>query len=270
MLAELRRATRGLGNVHSFNRNWLAAAEAYKQSLQVAELIYQASPSLSGQEYEISENKDLIDRAAYAHAKAGDLQAAVVILENGWARELRTILERDRSDLSDLEKDAPMIYQRYRKAAENLRLLRSEERLRKQQLSKGRNYASSEEYKQRVRNIHEEFESAIAEVRQQPGYAAFLSVANFSDIATAVKPDRPIVYLLSNSNGSVALIVHSPEKSLNSTTVTPVFIDGLSGDAILNLFFGSNRKEAIGGWLDAYDNQSVNRAGRGSFSATFR
>jgi tetratricopeptide (TPR) repeat protein len=97
---ECRLFATNLGDLYFDEGQWLAAAQAYKTALQAAETLYRASLLDESRREVLAQGGELHRRAAYALARAGCLQDAVVTLERGRARGLRESLDRDRVDLA--------------------------------------------------------------------------------------------------------------------------------------------------------------------------
>ena len=239
---DCRKTARSLGNLYADHQRWPAAVETYGKALQAAEILYQASLSRFGQEAELAETFDLFRRAAYAQAQAGNLQEAVVTLERGRARGLSETLERDRSDLADLETNAPEVYQQYQRAVADLRQLEMDERSVGFLAQGDRPAPSPEELPQRAAKVRQEFQAAIAAIRQQPGYADFLAQADFKNIAATVHPDLPLVYLNPTANGGLALVVY---KSLEdgAIQIEPLWLNALTEASL---------QELLAGWFGAF------------------
>jgi tetratricopeptide (TPR) repeat protein len=189
--ADCRRTARLLGNLYADNQRWANALAPYATALEAAELLYQASFTRGGQEAELSETNDLFRRAAYAQARSGNLEKAVVTAEVGRARGLSERLERDRADLTALEKEAPALYQQYQQAIDNLRQLEVEERSSLSPTVDNRPASAEADLAQRAKTTRQGLNAAILAIRQVPGYESFLDQPNFDDVAAAVQP-RPL------------------------------------------------------------------------------
>ncbi|XGV97804.1 MAG: CHAT domain-containing protein [Leptolyngbya sp. BL-A-14] len=251
-----RGTARSLGNLYADHHCWTEAVAAYKQAIQATELLYQASILRSGQEIELVETDNLFRQAAFAQAKANDLQAAAVTLERGRARGLSETLERDRADLTQLAKLSPDRYQQYQTAVEALRQLESEERLANAPTRTERLPLSSEELRQRADQIRQAFRTVIESIRQLSGYENFLAQPDFNDIVVALQPDQPLVYLTPTTNGSLSLILEAiPE----GTSIQPVWQETFTETDLRTLLFGVSNDTTLGGWFEAYSNQQTNR-----------
>jgi tetratricopeptide (TPR) repeat protein len=256
-----RKTARLLGNLYADNQYWAEAIEAYKMALEATEILYQASLSRSSQEAELGETGDLFRRAAYAKARAGNLEMAVVTAEVGRARRLSETLERDRADLTALGNTVPEPYQQYQQAAEALRQLEVDERSTSSSTQENQSPRSQAELRQRAETVRQDMQDAIAAIRQIPGYEAFLDQPTFDDIAMTVQPDHPLVYLLPTSNGSLALVIHQSHAAGNvpgPVHVSPLWLDSLTEASLQELLEGSG--EDSSGWFGAYNNWNTDRS----------
>jgi CHAT domain-containing protein/tetratricopeptide (TPR) repeat protein len=235
-----RRISRSLGNLQSEQQNWEAAAQAYTQALATAEDLYQACTLLDSQAGELKETADLPRRAAYAYAKIGQLDRAVATIERGRARGLSETLNRDRADLQQLQQQRPDLYNQYRDITNQLRNLESQQR--NQQIL-DRQALTLEQHRNAAQQLRQQLTDAIAQIRQVPGYETFLKPSEFSDIQRQLPSDRPIVYLITTPNGSLALIV------------TPDHLDQFW----LNEFNETQLTEQVNTWLNAYRQSQADR-----------
>ncbi|MEL7354113.1 MAG: CHAT domain-containing tetratricopeptide repeat protein [Cyanobacteria bacterium J06560_5] len=241
-----------LGKLYTDIQRWDKANTSYEKALKAADILYESSLSLSSREGELSENRDLFRQAAYARARAGDLEGAVVSIERGRARGLSEILERDRAELSTLKTSAPKIYEQYQQAAATLRQLESQERdLDPLAAHPQQPVKSLSDVSQQVVIARQDLDDAIVAIRKISGYEDFLDKPDFKSIATAVQPDKPIVYIVSTSNGSVALILHQNSDN-GQVIVLPIWLDVLTDDVLSELIASSS--ETSEGWFGASNN----------------
>lgn len=251
-----RGTARLLGNLYADHQCWTEAVAAYEQAVQATELLYQASILRSSQEVELVETDNLFRQAAFAQAKANDLQAAAVTLERGRARGLSETLERDHADLTQLATLSPDRYQHYQTAVEALRQLESEERSANALTRTERLPLSSEELRQRAAQIRQAFRTAIESIRQLSSYENFLAQPDFNDIIVALQPDQPLVYLTTTTNGSLSLIV---EATPEGASIQPVWQETFTETDLRTLLFGATNDTTLGGWFGAYSNQQTDR-----------
>ncbi len=229
---------RNLGNLYFEQQAWAEAASAYTTALKAAEILYQSAIWLDGKAAELAEAKDLPHLTAYALARSGDLQAAVLTLEQGRARGLSESLDRDRSDLTQLQQLAPSLYTQYRDITNQRRNLESQERLR--MTSGDRHSLTPEALRTEALQIHETLTKIIEQIRQVPSYEDFLAQTSFDDIRQALRPGIPLVYLVITSAGSLALIV-------TQEGIDHLWLDDLTENSLQEIFLA---------WFSAYYDQS--------------
>jgi hypothetical protein len=144
-----------------------------------------------------------IDESEWIHVLASsifaavhDLPRAVVTLEQGRARELRTKLLRDFSDLEELAAAAPEAFEGYRRAAERLR-----------KLDETRMANDPAGHRRLLVQAREEFDRSVAAVRAVPGFESFLADPTIDDLAAAATDGAPVVYVVLHGAIRVALLV---------------------------------------------------------------
>jgi CHAT domain-containing protein/tetratricopeptide (TPR) repeat protein len=247
-----RRTARSLGNLHFERHRWKEALTSYQQALQAAEVLYQSAIFIESQAAELSETADLHHRAAYAMAKAGDLQSAVLTLEQGRARGLSEALARDRADLEQLQVIAPDEYERYHLAAVQLRQLEDQQRTRGSLPASERYDVTPDYLRNQVAQTRQDLAVAIADIRQVPGYHDFLTTLNFDDLIGAIPADIPLVYLVTTSAGSLALIVHPPFPSGSGAesefSIIPIWLHDLDQNSLDQL---------LSDWFNSYDQKQA-------------
>ncbi|WP_165360822.1 CHAT domain-containing protein, partial [Candidatus Chloroploca sp. Khr17] len=244
---DCRRTARNLGHVRAETGNWKAAAVAYDLALQAAEVLYKEAASHFGKEAELSANSDLFRRAAYALAHTAEPSAyrrAGEVAESGRARGLGETLARDRSDLSEIERDYPETYERYRAAAEQVRLFEQAARADERRTGELPPGIRSEDLVRRIVAAREQLDAAIEAIRALPGYDGFLRPLTYAEIVATARPGVPLVYLITTPQGSLALIVpfgaDEPE-ALQLDDFTETDLDGL--------LIKRESNEVVGGYL---------------------
>ncbi|MDJ0707665.1 MAG: CHAT domain-containing protein [Leptolyngbyaceae cyanobacterium MO_188.B28] len=236
-----RRAARSLGNLYFDQQCWQESVPIYQKALQAAETLYQSSILLEGKANELAETADLPRRAAYALARCGDLQAAVLTLEQGRARGLSETLDRDRADLSQLQQTHPHLYDQYQDVTNQLRNLETQQRLR--MTSADRHEITPEVLRNQSQQLRQALTAILDQIRQFPGYEGFLSQPSFDDIRQALRPDNPLIYLVPTPNGSLALI-------LTLDRITELWLDSLTDNKLIDLLNNN--------WIKAYNQSQTN------------
>jgi CHAT domain-containing protein len=218
-------------------QNWVQAVESYQNAIIAAETIYQSCDFLYSKSAELEKAGSLFRRAAYAYAKVGDLQSAVVAIEIGRARGLSESLERDRANLQQLAQINKKLVEQYQKIVDKIRKIEAEQR--QPQTPKQLQSANPDDQRNTVANLREKLKEVIDQIRQQPGYEDFLRPPTIKDIFLASQPHQPIIYLIPAPNGSLALIVKPQE-------IIPVWIDS---------FTATNLQDLTERWFNAYSGQ---------------
>ena len=221
---------------------WEEAAQAYSYGLQAVEQLFRTQLLRSGRETWLREAQKLPLEAAYAHARRGDFESAVMALEVGRTRLLADVLERERADLEHLPRlGQAELYSRYNSAASRVWVLENSE-LRQENVPPGFDPTSE------LRASRAELEAAIGAIRQVPGYEDFFLRPSFKRIQQALTARFTIdgrpgvgVYLAATLAGGLALLVHEGG-------VQSVFLDFDEGD-LHALLVGREGDPAGGGYL---------------------
>ena len=226
---DCRRISRDLGNIHFNKQNWEAAATAYSTAFDAAKVLYQSCIFLDGKTTEIHETAGIPRLAAYTLARTDpgrtkNLQAAISTLEQGRARGLSEAVERDRANLENL-KDKNLSSQ-YKDFTAQIRNLEGQQRER--MVSSDRYSLTAEAMRREATALHQKKNALIRSIRKVPGYANFLTLPTFKDVQKAAKRDCPLVYLISTSAGSLALIVTLKE-------IQSVWLDHFSETQLIEL-----------------------------------
>jgi CHAT domain-containing protein len=235
---DCRRASRLLANLYSDQTHWAEAATTYQIALQSAEICYQRSDFLDSKSSELSTTADLPRRAAYAYAKTGNLPKAIEILEQGRARGLSESLNRDRSDLKILLQQNPTLHNQYQTITQQLRDLETQQRNPDSSLTRA-------EIQTKSQSLAQQLQHTIAQIRQVPGYEDFLQAPTFAEIKKAVTIDRPLTYLVTTPNGSMALTV-------TVDAVEVLWLNDLTEKTLREILYGPAEEKELSRYLGAY------------------
>jgi CHAT domain-containing protein len=197
--ASARRGARNLGNLYLQEHAWAQAARAFQTAIEAAEVLYQTSLLRQSQEAELGQNADLYRCAAYALARAGQFEEAVVTLEQGRARLVADALARDAAQLEALRSVHPCLYQAYKAVA--LRL--DTQTAQAYELDPAGLLRRAEE----VRADRQQLAGLIDQIRQQAGID-LAPTWTFVDLTQLLDPQMPLVYLVATPTGGMALILH--------------------------------------------------------------
>jgi CHAT domain-containing protein/tetratricopeptide (TPR) repeat protein len=245
-----RMVAHNLGNICFNQKRWQQAGEAYAEALQAVETLYQTALSRSGKNDALVESTNLYRRAAYALARVDDLRGAVVTLESGRAHHLSEVLARDRANLTRVQQEYPALYDQYVDAAARMRQFEAAERGALQVISTT-SFLLPSNLRDAAEHARTDLDISITRIRTIPGYAEFLTTPGWDDIAVAVEPIQPLVYLLTTSEGSMALIIHRTDPSAGPL-ITPVWLDNFTDVQLQDLLVGTASGSLLGGWLGAY------------------
>jgi CHAT domain-containing protein len=214
----------------------------YQQALQASENLYQSVSLLNYQAAEQAKTGALFRLAAYAFARTGDLQTAVLTLEQGRSRGLRQTLNRDRSDLARLQQTHPELVTQYQEITTRLHALTTQQRL--QMNSGDRHDLNPEAFRSAAQQLRQSLTETIDQIRQISGYESFLAKPGFDQIHRSLASGTPLVYLVSTAAGSLALI-------LTPDHISDLWFDNLTSYRLANLLNNT--------WFNAYHQSQTNR-----------
>jgi len=200
---DCRQTAQNLGNLHIQEKSWALAVGAYQIATAATEILYQSSISYASKGDELKSTAKIYHRLAYAQAQLGNNQAAVLTLEQGRARGLSESLSRDRANIIQLQQLAPYLYTEYQDITQQLRNLESLDRDRMVSTDRDR---IPENLITTTTRLRKELESTIAQIRQVPTYKNFLTPTKWEDVQSALTFDYPLIYLVTTTHGSLALI----------------------------------------------------------------
>lgn len=195
------RSARMWGDWAAERGEWAEAVRAYDHALEVSDQLFRAQLLRASKAAWLREAQGLHGGAAYALAKCRNVVRAVEVMEQGRARLLGQVLDRDRADLARLEALAPDVFRRYQGVARQLRVLEAQEIGGPGIDAAGQSLAGA------VRTARAELDAVVDAIRQVPGYEAFLELPAISQIQAAARPGNPVVYLTVGPHGALALVV---------------------------------------------------------------
>ncbi|MCB0041377.1 MAG: CHAT domain-containing protein, partial [Caldilinea sp.] len=251
---DCRRTARSLANLCFSEGRYAEVLEPHRLAMRAVDNLFRETLARSSQEVELAEIQGLPANAAYALARLDRLTEAVETMEAGRARLLAEALEQNRRDLEQLE---PLghgdLLAHYRAAAGRIAALR----MSAAQPAAGpaterapvQNFAALSDEIQAARR---ELDTAVDAIRQVPGYADFFLSPSFEKIQRAATPDAPLVYLLTTSAGSLALVVRAAAQKSDISpppSVEAVWLDGFSNDDLNALLVRRDEGLVTGGYL---------------------
>jgi len=204
---------------------WAFAREAWQEVVQAFGYAEQAITQLvriqfkrSSKENWLKNAQGLAGHAAYALAKQGRLSDAAVAVEQGQARLLAEVLERNTAALQSLLPEHQLLHDRYQNTSTQLR-----------RLEHSASYEiplAATDVRSGVRNwraARADLENVIKEIRRVPGFEGFLASTDFETIKECCTKN-PLVYLTVTAAGGLALIVRGAAKE----AVTPIWLPKLT------------------------------------------
>jgi CHAT domain-containing protein len=240
---DCRRTARNLGNLYFQEKQWKSANTIYLMAISASEILYQESILLDSKADELKETADLPRRMAYSFARTSELQKAVEVLEQNRARGLSESLDRDRANLTQLQQINNELYEEYRNITNQLQIIEIEQRDRI--TSTERHSLTPETMRDTATHLRQQLDDLIQAIRQVQGYENFLTLPTFADVRHAISQiDRPLIYLLCTSAGSLALIV-TPEN------INTVWCDNFTETQLVTL---------IETWFAAYNQRQTNHS----------
>ncbi len=248
-ISETLRASRNWCGWALTRHAWDEAVRAGQYGLKALEQLYQTQLLQQEQQSWQREGQGLYSQAAYALAHSGDLRSAAATLEQGQARGLNDRLARDEVDLQQVEQQAPDLYREYQEAANRLRHLEAAERQgRLAPIGTAIPPPAWTDHRQQVQQARADLQAAIAAIRQLDGYEQFLLLPRLEEVATAVQPGNPLVYLVITAVGSLALLLH---RSTNNADVAiePLWSDAFTEDDLNAFLVKEENGQLQGGYL---------------------
>ena len=214
--------SRMLGRSYFILSDWESAAKALSLGLRALDILYRTQLTNRGQTTWLSKADNLHNMAAYALAKSGRLQEAVLVLEKGRARGLSQALELDELNLRCLVNQGHTeLAEQYRVRAKQL------EQLFQIQRCGDANRLPDNVLAPIMKNARKNFEAVVAAIRQLQGFESFLKSLTIEEICDVAR-DAPLVYITVTEFGGLALIVRDDE---NNTT-TRIFLPQLTENAL--------------------------------------
>jgi len=218
---------RALGHLRFDGREWAKAWEAYGAALDATGLLYGSSVVPDARQFELAQSQGVPARAAYALARLGRMSEAVTLLEQQAAQALSQVLARNEAalrDAVDMDRDA------FSQARARIDTLEAAAR-REGQSEIGGMLTVVAELQQAHRALRTVAERIRAYVPQ------FMTESmTFAEIGELVQELRqPLVYLITTSHGSLALVVLPGAKALTDEGEGVLWLDKFTS-TVLNSF----------------------------------
>lgn len=204
--------------------HWTEALAAYESALAAAGALYVTSLSRSARQAELSETPALHVNAAYAAARAGQVERAAVIAERGRARSLGEALARDQAELGRIRQQSKDLADEFAAAAARLRELEAAESLGPALVpAAGGGIAAAGRggLRQRLGAAQGVLADVIGRIRLLDDHERFLAEPEFADLAAVAHAAGPLAYLAACAEGSLTLLIISRDgASLTSGQLT--------------------------------------------------
>lgn len=179
---------------------WHEAEKYYRAALDILDRSYEASMGARGRHFALSDvNRESISiplllNQAYALARTGRPEEALVLLEKWRGRRLSERLERTDSLLARVK---PEDLSTYKQTWRDILDLEAAQR-----------DAAGDEYLRLVRRLEDARASLEAVVRRIRGYLpGFLAEPTIAEVRLAATAEKPLAYLLTTDMGSLTLVV---------------------------------------------------------------
>ena len=249
---DCRQTAQNLGNLYFKEECWEKAIDVYQLATAANEDSYQESISYDGKGDNLKSAAIFARNLAYAYAKLNNRQAAILTLEQSRARGLSETIDRDRAALTQLQTLAKNLYLDYQTITQQLR--NREYQQRDRIMMSDRNSVAPEASPDEAKRLRKKMKDTISNIRQVPGYEHFLTPAKWEGIAIALRSDNPLIYIVTTSNSSMALIA-------TDNAIEVLWLNDLTLEVLKELLFDRNDYGNFnGGWFVDYYRSASNRA----------
>jgi hypothetical protein len=233
-------ASQAWGRWASRRGAWKEAAEAFRYGLGALGRLYSAQLLPSNKISWLKDYRNLATEAAYALAKTENLIDAVITVENSRTRALSEALA---SKTMSIDAARPEDKRDWLRQRAQIVELQSEAGLTWRQGQRDLLDITTD-----LRRAHEAIDETVARIRQYlPGFLPVgLSIPDLTNTVGALK--RPLTYVLTVEQGSLALIVASDQSSPTCrVTVTPVWLPKFTSGLLQRILSGT---KSAPGYLD--------------------
>ncbi|MEZ4734546.1 MAG: CHAT domain-containing protein [Caldilineaceae bacterium] len=207
---------------------WPEACKAYAYGMMLIDRLYYRQVLAKFKFSWLRQANDLVENAAYALAKIGRLADAVLTLEQGRTRTLDEALSRQEvvaKAVSTVDLDA------YKAVSQRIVDLEAELRLTDQPGGRDKVFITAE-----LRQTHDLLQAIVARVHNNvPNLMPQeLSLSEITALADTLY--QPLVYLITTSQGSLALIVLLSRQAATAA-VTAVWLDDFDRSDLANILY---------------------------------
>lgn len=245
-------AIQNLGALYTLSRAWGQASEILLEGVELLNVVYSRQVLDQDREGWLTRAVNIYRRAAYALARAGRLRDAVVVLEQGRARGLADAFHHDRAGLERIRVVDTEGYTLYVRAVEHIRELQRRERVERLGVSTSdsplRQPADQLRLREQMAQAQATLDAALARIRRVPGFESYLVEPTFKDVARAVQPGVPLVYLDIVAESAFALLV-SRSSAVDEVAVEVIWLEQMTVHALKALVLGREEQGVAGSYL---------------------
>ena len=242
--AEHRQTALNLASLHFSESRWEQAHDSYASAIAAGDLLYQAGATEAGRQAELRHVGQAVADDAYCLARLGRFTEAVEQSEGGRTRALAEALARDRASLAEAKAEDRAAFE---EARDRIKTLESAARAGHDSDSPQRAAQSFLEFSADLALARTNLAETIERIRAY--VPAFMTEGlTQSEISEAASPARPLAYLLTTRQGSLALIVTADGEPLGPDQA--VWLHGFTTDALDRLLVRRDAAgEVSGGYL---------------------
>lgn len=240
-------AARTLGSFEGGRGRWTESALSYRHAVDIAASLFRGLASDGAKRAWLQGMSGLPQAAAFALARAGDVEGAVETLEQARTLILSERLARRSAALDELRSSGlSPLADAYEAALTN--------------------WMTSRGDPERARACDDAIDRAIEGIRAVPGFERFLAAPTIADVRS-IAANHPVVYLVIGQHGGVALVV-------SATTTRSVELPAFAaGDDVLWRNVGKyaqayDRRVDVRAWSQALD-ELTGWMGAGVMSTVF-
>ena len=194
-----RQTQQNLAILYFLERRWAKAHAAYAAALTASDLLYQAGGTTEARQLELREVRDFPAQAAYCLAKLGRFSETVKTLEQGKARALAEALARNEAALEAASTTDQADFESVR---QRIKALEAEARAEDQEWARDFLTVSAD-----LRQERDELSAIVARIRDYVPEFMPEGLDFFGIKWVAEALNQPLIYLLTTSHGSLALLV---------------------------------------------------------------
>jgi CHAT domain-containing protein/tetratricopeptide (TPR) repeat protein len=254
-------AIQNLGAVYAKSQAWGQASEILLEGVELINTVYSRQILDQDREGWLTRAINIYRRASYALARAGRLRDAVVVLEQGRARRLADAFHRDRAGLERMRVVDAQGYAMYVHAVERMRELQRRERVERlgppgdAPLRQPADTTSQTRLRDQTAQAQAALDAAIARIRRVPGFESYLAEPTFKDVARAVQPGIPLVYLDTVAESAFALVVSRPSAA-DEIAVEAIWLDRMTVQDLKELVLWREEQGVAGSYLRGLINEN--------------